>query len=78
MALETLQVDILGVYEVFRYRPMGIVAIPAGDFPFPYRVAGLSQQLGPYLFVARGADLDLVPSREIAGIGAMDTVALCA
>jgi hypothetical protein len=78
MALKTLQVDILGIYQFICNGPMRVVTIHAFYFSLPDRVVGLSHQLGPYAFVALGANLDLGSSCEILGMTPMDTVTFCA
>ena len=59
MTFQAFQVDVLGIDELIRNGPVGIMAIPALDLPFPYWMAGSPKQLGPYRFVTLETHLDL-------------------
>jgi len=59
VALETLQVLGLRLHKPIRNGPVGIVAIPARDFPLPYGMVSLPEQLCPDPFVAPGTRLYL-------------------
>ncbi len=78
MALKTLQVDVLSIYQFIGNGSMGIVAIRTFDLPFPNRMMGLSLHLSPYPFMAWGTNLGLGGFCEILGMTSMNTVTVCA
>lgn len=55
---------------------MGVVAVRALDFALPYRVAGLSQQLGPNVLMAPHTNFRLGGLCQVLDIPFMNTVAV--
>ncbi len=68
VTFKAFQVDVLGVYQLIRDGPVGIMAIRALHLTFPYRMMGLSQQLRRHGSMTRDADFGLAGFGQVFGV----------
>ena len=76
MAFKTLRIDVLGVYQLIGYGPMGIVAIRALHFVLSNRMMGSSQQLWCNFSMTADTDFSLGRFCQVFRIFLMDTVTI--
>jgi hypothetical protein len=77
VALETLQVDVLGIHQFIGNCSVGIVAIGTFHFALTNRMMGLSQQAGSNCLMAFRADFGLGGLCKVLAVCLMNTVAMC-
>jgi hypothetical protein len=76
VAFKAFQVDVLGVYQLIRDGPVGIMAIRALDLAFAYRMMGLSQQLRCDRPMTVNTDFGLAGFSQIFGMLPVNIVAI--
>jgi hypothetical protein len=59
MTFQAFQIDVLGIHQLIGNGSVRVVAIPALDLPFPYRMAGSPKQLAPDRFMTLDTNFDL-------------------
>jgi hypothetical protein len=76
VAFKAFHVDVLGVYQLIRDGPVGIMAIRALDLAFAYRMMRLSQQLRGDRPMTANTDVGLAGFSQVFGMLPVNIVAI--